>query len=590
MNERLMREKLLFRYSGALERGDFETIASVLAEAERDPVLEQMIVELNEAYGADLPAPRRKETLPMTTTVMTLERQRPLRFSVALVASAAALILVIGLLAFGGDTRLSPPPQGNEAALLQSGTSTPTPVMPATATPIPAGAADGLSVIACVTPTSGTATLWSQPATATVPTGLVVAGTTIALTGVHVSEPDPSLVLRDMSDRVARGEVPPYWFFGWAQVDDALVQGWVLPNESFEIVECPSPEEITVAVPAVPPLEFVPTLVPTSTPFPAVDPMLAAATAIINDATATAAGGDVTSTATPFPMTAVPFDSAQAIAVPQRSGALVCITPKPNTMATVRSLPSLDTQMVSRIDAGTPMAVLSAIANDPNQPETWTESVELGGESPLWLFIRAQVGDAVIQGWVLGDEGLEVIECTVDGTLSLPPTVPPPGFAPTLVPTSTPFPAVDPVMATATAIISEAQGDSVIALPPTVVPPAVNMSSVEVEIESLMTTVEALRAQLGTPAPICTVSTRSELVIYSRPAADSHPLQDDPVPAGTELIVTGISNGLDMRTMWYQVETADGAIREGYVPASEVQELTPCPVLAPITATATPIS
>jgi hypothetical protein len=43
-------EKLLFRYSSALERGDFEAVAAVLELAQADPELERMLLELNQAY------------------------------------------------------------------------------------------------------------------------------------------------------------------------------------------------------------------------------------------------------------------------------------------------------------------------------------------------------------------------------------------------------------------------------------------------------------------------------------------------------------------------------------------------------------
>ncbi|MCC6804298.1 MAG: LysM peptidoglycan-binding domain-containing protein, partial [Anaerolineae bacterium] len=46
-------EQLLFRYSSALERGDFETVADVLRQAERDPALEQMILDMNDALSAE---------------------------------------------------------------------------------------------------------------------------------------------------------------------------------------------------------------------------------------------------------------------------------------------------------------------------------------------------------------------------------------------------------------------------------------------------------------------------------------------------------------------------------------------------------
>jgi hypothetical protein len=50
----LAREKTLYRYSSALERGDFEVVSSILREAEQDPPLERMILEMNEVYCAEL--------------------------------------------------------------------------------------------------------------------------------------------------------------------------------------------------------------------------------------------------------------------------------------------------------------------------------------------------------------------------------------------------------------------------------------------------------------------------------------------------------------------------------------------------------
>ena len=50
----LAREKALYRYSSALERGDFEVVSSTLREAEQDPLLERMLLEVNEVYCAEL--------------------------------------------------------------------------------------------------------------------------------------------------------------------------------------------------------------------------------------------------------------------------------------------------------------------------------------------------------------------------------------------------------------------------------------------------------------------------------------------------------------------------------------------------------
>jgi hypothetical protein len=47
------REKAVHRYTSALEQGDFETVAAVLAQAEHDAELERMIVEVNEVLEGE---------------------------------------------------------------------------------------------------------------------------------------------------------------------------------------------------------------------------------------------------------------------------------------------------------------------------------------------------------------------------------------------------------------------------------------------------------------------------------------------------------------------------------------------------------
>jgi hypothetical protein len=49
----LDREKALFLYSSALDRGDFETVSLMLEEARNDAQLEQMILELNDELGRE---------------------------------------------------------------------------------------------------------------------------------------------------------------------------------------------------------------------------------------------------------------------------------------------------------------------------------------------------------------------------------------------------------------------------------------------------------------------------------------------------------------------------------------------------------
>ncbi len=48
--EQLEYEKILYRYTSALARGDFETVAAILKQAEEDETLAEMVLDLNETY------------------------------------------------------------------------------------------------------------------------------------------------------------------------------------------------------------------------------------------------------------------------------------------------------------------------------------------------------------------------------------------------------------------------------------------------------------------------------------------------------------------------------------------------------------
>jgi hypothetical protein len=50
----LAREKALYHYSSALERGDFGIVSAILGKAGRDPALERMLLGMNEVYRAEM--------------------------------------------------------------------------------------------------------------------------------------------------------------------------------------------------------------------------------------------------------------------------------------------------------------------------------------------------------------------------------------------------------------------------------------------------------------------------------------------------------------------------------------------------------
>jgi uncharacterized membrane protein YkoI len=74
------REKALFRYFNALERGDFETVAAISQQAVTDPILERMIAEVNAALAGESPShqhvnsvqPRQRQGIEQGITLGTL--------------------------------------------------------------------------------------------------------------------------------------------------------------------------------------------------------------------------------------------------------------------------------------------------------------------------------------------------------------------------------------------------------------------------------------------------------------------------------------------------------------------------------------
>jgi len=70
----LAREKALYRYGSALERGDFEVVSSILEKAERSPVLEHMLLEVNEVYRTEMEGQPERATLAVRTMEDTHRR------------------------------------------------------------------------------------------------------------------------------------------------------------------------------------------------------------------------------------------------------------------------------------------------------------------------------------------------------------------------------------------------------------------------------------------------------------------------------------------------------------------------------------
>lgn len=90
------KEKYLFRYSSALERGDFESVSALLLQAEADPELEGMLLELNQAY-------QEEPAVQPTSKVETSQRAArwSLSFNLRLAFGAGLAILLIAVTGYG---------------------------------------------------------------------------------------------------------------------------------------------------------------------------------------------------------------------------------------------------------------------------------------------------------------------------------------------------------------------------------------------------------------------------------------------------------------------------------------------------------
>lgn len=197
MTDPIDRERALYRYHLALQRGDFAAVAAILREAESDPELARMVLALNAALEAEeaacLPSPALsplrstngqrppgapiQEDYPMTFTTLTSPAQstRPVRAtrlapSLTLIAALVAVALFGALLLMnqsgglfatgGGDL---PPNGGGDplsagaqrvvtATPLPTDTLNPGPIDTPTATPIPANVSPVMPIVVTATP------------------------------------------------------------------------------------------------------------------------------------------------------------------------------------------------------------------------------------------------------------------------------------------------------------------------------------------------------------------------------------------------------------------------------------------------------
>ncbi|MCA0456625.1 MAG: tetratricopeptide repeat protein [Chloroflexi bacterium] len=160
------REKSAFRYSSALERGDFSTVEIILQEAERDTALAQMLAEINMVYESEMirlsppttglnhSTNHHRKDLLMTTITLPVPQRSVQRWLPFTLAAACLSVLFIGALL------MRPNPDGGLLASLQgraseTPTALPTIIPTLTATPFPSVSSAGTALPPTVVPPAG---------------------------------------------------------------------------------------------------------------------------------------------------------------------------------------------------------------------------------------------------------------------------------------------------------------------------------------------------------------------------------------------------------------------------------------------------
>lgn len=96
-------EKVLYRYSAALGRGDFEAIAAIWKEAEDDPCLDHTTLEVTDVYALEL-TERWKSAARPSTSAKVRQYSSGIPWGTILALSVLAFVVVIAILTLLGPT------------------------------------------------------------------------------------------------------------------------------------------------------------------------------------------------------------------------------------------------------------------------------------------------------------------------------------------------------------------------------------------------------------------------------------------------------------------------------------------------------
>jgi hypothetical protein len=412
-------EHILFRYSSALERGDFETVADVLREAERDPALEAMLLELNDVYAAEQTGRSNHRNPKELTMIAPLyEKRTPERvrtYNLPMVAALAVVALLGVLLA----TRIAPPTQWNTA---QNGSPEPNVVQVD-----PTECTEGVPV---------TIKLYSRPS-----------ADAFVTYEVNSALYFPQSALRQLDAAEADGET---WYFVSVDQGVSSVQGWMTAEEYNRNVRCAALVNADI-------LTQGPDLTSTATPIDV--GLLMSATAVVVQASEmppTMVPPDVLAvvTATPVPFVHPNILPTVVPAEAQTANELLICTNEAQVSLEVHTEPSSESPVIVTLHAGAIFQSFQRVTQADGvrwtQVQEQVQGVTIGGgwvvmEVPDYRRIECFVS-VQITGTPMSNTGdalflPTLVPADVRGLATFTATPAPfDGSMPTVVPTSTPLP------------------------------------------------------------------------------------------------------------------------------------------------------
>ncbi len=447
----LEREKRLFRYSTALQRGDFETVVAILREARADPLLDDQIAELNAAYEAELNAahtilsPNQRYREDQSVNITLDQTTSPVNRSWHGTATLAAVVLIVMLAGAVLLTLRSGKPQPSNLSAVEQALS-PTPTLIPALTLMPS--LPNVAVAAVAPPAQISGALVLCQVQIVTPANLYSRPFSDASTSPILGQLLPPAVA-DVLDQEYNSATGSTWYFVRSGVNNLLAQGWINADTVVTVSDCPpsfTPTPISVAPVGVFPTVTAMPLMPTPALAAPLQPTVACSSQqMMNNTSHPVEIFSDASLSSPAISSLMPGNSVTVISssLSDQNELWLLVSSEVEGIGVRGWLPASTVTVVPCTAASfspTPAATVTlcqvinpgaAVVQVYNQPLSTAETIGLlppgspaavlqqapGSASGIgWYLITLGIGQGLITGWVQSTDVAQVAICPENGT------------------------------------------------------------------------------------------------------------------------------------------------------------------------------